>query len=56
MYLHLETFHKAVRTAFFHRPFRFRRWVLVIGFTMLFVVFLGFLALGRLLDNVRFQG
>ncbi|MGI9451576.1 MAG: sulfotransferase [Geminicoccaceae bacterium] len=56
MYLHLETFRKAIRTAFFHRPFRVRRWILVVGFTILFLFFWGLLALGRVLDNLLYRG
>lgn len=56
MYLHVETLRKAVATALFHRPFLLRRWALVLGFAILFLLFWSFLALGRLLDNLLFRG
>jgi omega-hydroxy-beta-dihydromenaquinone-9 sulfotransferase len=56
MYLHVETLRKAVATALLGRPFRLKRWTIVLGFTILFLLFWCFLALGRLLDNVFFRG
>ncbi|MBV8521375.1 MAG: sulfotransferase, partial [Acetobacteraceae bacterium] len=56
MYLHLETLRKALRTALLRRPFVLRRWVIVLGFTLLFLVFWSFLGLGRLLDHLFFAG
>lgn len=56
MYLHLETLRKALVTALFGRPFRLRRWALVLGFAVLFLLFWSLLALGRLLDSVLFPG
>jgi len=55
MYLHLETFRKAIATALFHRPFRIRRWGLVLGLAVLFLLFWSFLALGRILDDLLFR-
>jgi hypothetical protein len=56
VYLHVKTLRKAVSTALLHRPFRLRRWIIVLGFTALFLSFWCFLAFGRLLDDVFCRG
>lgn len=54
MYFNGRLFLKALTLALFHQPFRIRRWAYVLFFTVLFLAFLGVVALGRLLDHLLF--
>ena len=56
MYFNGRLFFKALRLALFQQPFSARRWVFVLFFTTLFLVFLGFVILGRALDHLLFPG
>ena len=56
MFFNWRLFFKAERLALFHQPFSIRRWAYVIGFSVLFLLFLGLVALGRALDCVFFRG
>ena len=56
MYFNGRLFLKALSLALFHQPFRVRRWAYVLFFTVLFLAFLGVVALGRLMDHLLFPG
>jgi len=56
MYFNGRLFLKALSLALFHQPFRIRRWAYVLFFTVLFLAFLGVVALGRLIDHLFFPG
>ena len=56
MYFNGRLFFKAVSLALFRQPFSVRRWVYVIFFTTLFLLFLGFVVFGRALDHLLFPG
>jgi len=49
-------FGRALRIALFQQPFSVRRWAYVLFFTGLFLLFLGFVAIGRALDHLLFPG
>ena len=54
MYFNGRLFLKAEFLALFRMPFRLRRWAYVLFFSTLFLLFLGFVALGRALDHLFF--
>jgi len=54
MYFNARLFFKAERLALFGMPFRIRRWVYVLLFSGLFLLFLGFVVVGRALDHIFF--
>jgi len=54
MYFNWRMFGRALRLSLFGQPFRLRRWAYVLFFSGLFLLFLGCVALGRLLDRVLF--
>ncbi len=54
MYFNLRLFLKAEFLALFRMPFRLRRWCYVLLFSGLFLLFLGFVIVGRALDHVFF--
>lgn len=54
MYFNGRLFLKAEFLALFGRPFRLRRWAYVLFFTGLFLLFLGFVLIGRTLDHLFF--
>ena len=54
MFFNWRLFLRALRLSLFGQPFRLRRWVYVIGFSALFLGFLGFVLLGRVLDRLLF--
>ncbi|MFM1768226.1 MAG: hypothetical protein RJA22_755 [Verrucomicrobiota bacterium] len=56
MYFNWRMFGRALRLSLFGQPFRLRRWAYVLFFSGLFLVFLGLVALGRLLDRILFPG
>ena len=56
MFFNWRMFGRALRLALFGQPFSLRRWVYVLFFSGLFLLFLGFVALGRALDHVLFPG
>lgn len=56
MYFNLRLFLKAEYLALFRMPFRIRRWAYVLFFSALFLLFLGFVLLGRALDHLLFPG
>ena len=56
MYFNVGLFIKAERLALFGRPFRLRRWLYVIGFTLLFAFMWVVVAFGRALDHIFFPG
>ncbi|CAI8813066.1 MULTISPECIES: sulfotransferase family protein [Methylococcus] len=56
MFFNYRGFLKALRLALFQRPFRLRRWFYVLLFSALYLAFVAFVALGRLLDHVFFPG
>lgn len=56
MFFNWPLFFKALRLSLFGSPFSIRRWAYVIFFTVLFLMFLAFVALGRALDHVFFPG
>lgn len=56
MFFNWRLFFRALRLSLFGQPFRLRRWAYVIFFTALFLAFLVFVWLGRLLDRVLFPG
>ncbi|NJN05403.1 MAG: sulfotransferase [Rhodobacteraceae bacterium] len=49
-------FLRALRLSLFGQPFRVRRWAYVLFFSGLFLIFLGFVLLGRALDHLLFPG
>lgn len=52
MYFNWKAFLKALRLSLFGQPLRFRRWAYVLGFTLVFLVFLAFIALARAIDHL----
>jgi omega-hydroxy-beta-dihydromenaquinone-9 sulfotransferase len=56
MFFNWRMFRRALRLALFGQPFRIRRWAYVLFFTGLFLLFLGFVVLGRALDHIFFPG
>ena len=56
MYFNVGLFLKAERLALFGRPFRLRRWLYVVGFTLLFAYMWVVVAFGRALDHIFFPG
>jgi len=56
MYFNYRLFFKAVYLALFRMPFRIRRWAYVLFFTALYLLFLGVVLIGRLLDGLFFPG
>lgn len=56
MYVHLGLFRTALVTSLFRRPFRLRRWAMVLGFCALFWTVWILVALGRGLDWILFPG
>jgi hypothetical protein len=56
MYFNGRLFLKALRLALFEQPFSVRRWAYVLFFSGLFLLFLGFVVLGRALDHLLFPG
>jgi hypothetical protein len=56
MYFNYKLFLKAEYLALFQQPFRVRRWAYVIFFSVLFLIFLTLVALGRGLDQIFFRG
>jgi hypothetical protein len=54
MYFNGRLFLKAEFLALFRMPFRFRRWAYVLLFSALFLLFLGFVVIGRALDHLFF--
>ncbi len=56
MYFNYKLFLKAEYLALFKQPFRVRRWAYVIFFSVLFLIFLLLVALGRGLDQIFFRG
>lgn len=55
MFFHWRLFFKALRLLLIEQPFSWRRWAYGVGFTLLFLAFLGFVALGRLVDLIFFS-
>ena len=56
MYFNWSAFFKALKLSLFRGPFSLRRWAYVIGFTILFLIFLTLIALARALDHVFWPG
>lgn len=56
MFFNWKMFGLALRLSLFHQPFCLRRWVYVLFFTVLFLLFLGFVVLGRAVDHLFFPG
>ena len=56
MFFHWKLFFRALRLSLFGQPFRLRRWAYVLFFTALFLLFLAFVAVGRVLDHLFFPG
>ncbi len=56
MFFNWQMFARALRLALFVQPFSLRRWAYVLFFSVLFLLFLGFVVLGRALDHVFFPG
>lgn len=56
MFFNWRLFCRALRLSLFGEPFRLRRWAYVLGFSGLFLGFLGFVLIGRLLDRLLFPG
>jgi omega-hydroxy-beta-dihydromenaquinone-9 sulfotransferase len=56
MFFNWRMFSRALRLALFGQPFSVRRWAYVLFFSGLFLLFLGFVALGRALDHLFFPG
>ncbi|MFZ0258144.1 MAG: sulfotransferase [Gammaproteobacteria bacterium] len=54
MFFNWKMFGRALRLSLFQQPFYLRRWAYVLFFTVLFVIFLGFVVLGRALDHLFF--
>ena len=52
MFFNYRSFVKALNLSLIRQPFRLRRWVYVIVFTGLYLLFLGMVLVGRALDNV----
>jgi hypothetical protein len=56
MFFNWGMFLRALRLSLFREPFRVRRWAYVLCFSGLFLLFLGFVAVGRALDHLFFPG
>lgn len=56
MFFNWRLFLRALRLSLFGQPFRLRRWFYVLGFSGLFLAFLGLIVLGRCLDRLLFAG
>lgn len=56
MFFNWRMFRRALRLALFQQPFSLRRWTYVLFFSGLFLMFLGFVAVGRALDHFLFPG
>jgi hypothetical protein len=56
MFFNWKMFGRALRLSLFHQPFCPRRWIYVLVFTSLFLLFLGVVLLGRALDHLFFPG
>jgi omega-hydroxy-beta-dihydromenaquinone-9 sulfotransferase len=52
MFFNVQAFFKALHLALIRQPFRLRRWAYVVSFTVLYLLFLGVVRLGRALDHV----
>lgn len=52
MYFNWKAFLKALRLSLFGQPFSLRRWTYVLGFTLVFLVFLAFIGLARAIDHL----
>jgi omega-hydroxy-beta-dihydromenaquinone-9 sulfotransferase len=56
MFFNWRMFRRALWIALFQQPFSVRRWAYVIFFSGLFLLFLGFVVLGRAIDHLLFPG
>ncbi|WP_232470468.1 MULTISPECIES: sulfotransferase family protein [Methylococcus] len=56
MFFNYQGFLKALYLSLFQRPFRLRRWFYVLFFSVLYLAFVAFVAVGRLLDHLFFPG
>ena len=56
MFFNWRMFRRALRLALFQQPFSLRRWAYVIFFSGLFLLFLGFVVVGRAVDHIFFPG
>ena len=56
MFFNWRLFFRALRLFFIAQPFTVRRWAYGLFFTLLFLLFLAFVALGRLVDRLLFPG
>jgi hypothetical protein len=56
VFFNWRLFLRALRLSLLDQPFRVRRWAYVLGFSTLFLGFLGFVILGRALDWLLFPG
>jgi hypothetical protein len=56
MYFNWRLFLKAESLALLQQPFRIRRWAYVLFFSVLFLLFLGFVVCGRALDQIFWRG
>jgi hypothetical protein len=54
VFFNWKLFWRALRRSLLGEPFSARRWAYVLFFTTLFLIFLGFVVLGRALDSVLF--
>jgi hypothetical protein len=54
MFFNSQLFLRALRLSLLKQPFSIRRWIYVLFFTTLFLLFLGFVAIGRALDHLLF--
>jgi len=56
MFFNYRAFFRALRLALIEQPFRLRRWAYVVSFTVLYLLFLGLLLVGRALDRIFAPG
>jgi hypothetical protein len=54
MFFNWRLFLRALRLSLLNQRFSVRRWTYVLSFTFLFLIFLAFVMLGRLLDHILF--
>lgn len=52
MFFNVQAFFKALHLSLIRQPFRLRRWAYVVSFTVLYLLFVGLLLVGRALDHV----
>jgi hypothetical protein len=52
MFFNVRSFFKALHLSLIRQPFRLRRWAYVVSFTVLYLLFVGLLLVGRALDHV----